>query len=112
VYLDLSPIHFLWGLFYLNELAPISGESERCALFGQFYHLPDPDISLTRTLVALPEKSWGVVSDQDVNDIVCGGAYFEIAGVRKLIAIFQSGEARIYQVASLRKLTIHQMLDF
>ena len=31
---------------YFNELAPIQGEGERCALFGHFYHPPDPDVPL------------------------------------------------------------------
>jgi hypothetical protein len=85
---------------YFNELAPMQGQGERCALFGHFYHLPDPDVALTRPVVALPAGGWGVVNDTDVNDIVCGGLYFEHDGKRQLLAVFRGGETYMYQGAA------------
>lgn len=82
---------------YFNELAPIQGQGERCALFGHFYHLPEPDAELTRPVVALSDSGWGVVSDRDVNDIACGGVYVEQNGIRKLMAVFRRGETFVYQ---------------
>jgi hypothetical protein len=81
---------------YFNELAPMQGQGERCALFGHFYHLPAPDVDLTRSVVALPKGAWGVVNDTDVNDIVCGGLYFEREGKRQLFAVFRAGETFVY----------------
>jgi hypothetical protein len=82
---------------YFNELAPIRGEGERCALFGHFYHLPDPDVSLTRPVAALPNGAWGVVNDIDVNEIVSAAVYFEVGGKRQLFAVYRSGETFLYQ---------------
>lgn len=82
---------------YFNELAPIRGEGERCALFGHFYHPPDPDVPLTRPVVALPDGGWGVVNDIDVNEVISGAVYFERDGQRQVFAVYRSGETFIYQ---------------
>ena len=82
---------------YFNELAPIRGEGERCALFGHFYHLPDPDVVLTRAVAALPNGKWGVVNDIDVNEVVSAAVYFEEGGKRQLFAAYRSGQTFIYQ---------------
>lgn len=85
---------------YFNELAPIRGEGERCALFGHFYHLPDPDAMLTRPVAALPNGGWGVVNDIDVNDVASAAVYSEVDGKRQLFAVYRMGEAFIYQGTS------------
>jgi hypothetical protein len=85
---------------YFNELVPLRGQSKRCAFFGHFYHPPDPDVPLTRPVVALPNGGWGVVHDTDVNDIVCGGSYFERDDKRSLLAVFRFGETYIYEGTS------------
>jgi hypothetical protein len=82
---------------YFNELAPIQGEGERCALFGHFYYLPDPDVALTRPVVALPNSAWGVINDIDVNEVASAAVYFEDGGKRKLFAVYRSGQTFIYQ---------------
>jgi hypothetical protein len=82
---------------YFNELAPIRGEGERCALFGHFYHLPDQDVTLTRPVVALPNSAWGVVNDIDVNEVASAAVYFEDGGKRQLFAVYRSGQTFIYQ---------------
>ncbi len=85
---------------YFNELAPLSGTSERCALFGYLYHSPDPDQPLVRVVVALPAGGWGVVHDADVPDVTCGGVYREDDGVRQLFGLFRGGDSYVYSGTS------------
>jgi hypothetical protein len=82
---------------FFNELAPLRGQGERCALFGHFYHPPQPDVVLTRPVVALPSNAWGVVNDIDVNEPISAAVYMEKGGQRQLIAIYRSGTTFIYQ---------------
>lgn len=79
---------------YFNELAP--GPGERCALFGHFYHLPEPDALLTRPVVATANNGWGVISKTDINEIICGGAYLGTEETRRLVAVYRNGETYIY----------------
>jgi hypothetical protein len=80
---------------YFNELAP--GDGEMCALFGHFYHPPEPDALLTRAVAALPGVRWTVISDIDVNEVAVGGVAFEEGGRKSLLAVFRFGDSFVYQ---------------
>ena len=79
---------------YFNELVPQSGE--QCTLFGHFYHPPIEDAELTRAVVAKPAGGWAVTDRSDINDIVCGGVFYETTKAKQLIAVYRRGESFFY----------------
>ena len=95
---------------YFNELAP--GAGEMCALFGHFYHLPDPDALLTRPVASLPGGKWTVINDIDVNELASGGTAFEQDGKKYLLAVFRFGDSFMYQGTSRVALPAPSPLGF